>query len=139
MVKLIKILTLFTVILVLQACDMTGDASPGFNNKDAIIAPEDSNTFVERVGSIDDQSALIHFKGFEGNETLLQFAGQDALSITVSQHVTEGRFMVVLIDPYDVITLLQETTDIQLSQGVYRIKIIGEGASGTVSISIQHS
>ncbi len=139
MANLIKILTLFAVIFMLQACDMTHDPIPVIDDNQAIIAPEDSYTFVERAGSIDDQSAFIQFKGFEGSQTLLQFTGHDTRSITVSQHVTEGRFMVVLIDPYDVVTLLRETTDIQLSQGIYRIKIVGEGASGTVSINIQHS
>ncbi len=126
---------LFALTLLLTACSL-GSSSNTYDNYNKIISTLDEKTYEVYDDYVEDENALLRFKDFKGIDTLFIFQGEESITITVYQNVSGGRFKVVLIDPYDQVIELHETVTLSCLEGQYRVKIVGEDASGTISVSV---
>ena len=128
-------ITLFVLTLFLTACSL-GNNNNVYDNNNKIINLTDEKTYEVYDGGVENENALLRFKDFEGIDTLFVFSGEESVTITVYENVLEGKFKVVLIDPYDQVVELHETVTLSCLEGQYRVKVVGEGASGTISVSV---
>jgi hypothetical protein len=132
-------LCLTVVVLVIAGCESKPNLDIIEKNKDQIISETDHFQYETYEKSTNCDDAFLRFQAFNGTDTLLKFYGGTEVTLTVSKSLTNGQVVFVLIDPYDQMTLLNETTTLHANQGQYRIKVIGEHATGMVSIQVQVS
>ncbi len=136
MTKNLKItIALFAITLFLTACSL-GNNNSVYDSNNKIVNLTDEKTYEVYDGGVEDENALLRFEGFKGIDTLFVFSGEESVTITVYQNVLEGKFKVVLIDPYDQVIELHETVTLSCLEGQYRVKVVGEDASGTISVSV---
>ncbi|MDO9628684.1 MAG: hypothetical protein Q7I99_02185 [Acholeplasmataceae bacterium] len=136
MTRNLKITTiLFALITLLTACSLS-DNKNAYDNYNKIINTTSEKTYETYVGGVEDNSALLRFERFEGIDTLFVFSGEESVTITVYENIKDGRFKVVLIDPYDQVVELHETITLSCIEGQYKVKLVGDGATGTVSINV---
>jgi hypothetical protein len=129
-------LGLTALVFVLVACETNPNLEIVEKNKQQLVADTDQYVYESYEKSINSDDAFLRFQTFNGTDTILKFNGGCQVTLIVSKSVNEGNVVFVLIDPYDQMTVLSETTTISASQGQYRIKVIGDHASGMISIQM---
>ena len=134
--KVIGLLTLIALVTVLSGY-LSSLTSSAYDNEQLIATSNDDYTATEKTGGVEDHSAFYDYEDFNGVDTVFTIEGNQTVNITVYQNVTAGRLKVVLVDPYENVKLLNETTEINAVQGYYKVKIVGDYASGLVSINIE--
>ena len=137
MKKTLTLMFSMLVFLVLMTACSIQQNSNIYDNNSKILNLDDYKTYESIEGGVEENNAFISFKEYDGIDTLFVFSGNQTVSITVCDYVTHGRFKVVLIDPYHNIKELRETTRLETIDGQYKIKLIGDHASGTVSINVE--
>lgn len=138
MKKHFLLLNLFLVVL-LFGCSTVAIQRDLFDKDDEIVKQGDSYTYQSRLGTVTENTANLSFKSFSGAETIFTFEDLQILNIELSFEVSKGRFKVVLIDPNDEITIIDDSVVINLLEGEYRIKIVGEDATGNIDMTISSS
>ena len=122
---------------------LSGCNTSSYNNKDAIIADEDSYTYrkCNDEGS-SDSSLNREFTGFSGKDTVwtLESETKTDISINLSTDLEKGKFKVLLVTSNDDIEILLEgegtkNETIEIEAGTSRIIIVGDDASGICQIS----
>jgi len=135
-----KAIAMILLLFVLGGCMTIPNSRFLYDNDEQIAAEGDSYTYEDRLGTVENQSVNLEFRGFYGTETVFSYTVPEDMvvnvDINVSKTVTKGRFKVVLIDPENNITELDESLNIDMSEGKYRIKLVGEHAFGTVDINV---
>ncbi len=132
------LLNLFLVTLLL-GCTNVAIQKNVFDKEDEIIKQGDSYSYYSRLGTVSENTANLNFKNFYGAETIFTIEDVEILNIEISYEVSKGRFKVVLIDPNDEITIINESIVINLLEGMYRIKIVGDDATGNIDMTISSS
>jgi hypothetical protein len=135
-----KAILMILLLFVLGGCMTIPNSRFLYDNDEQIAAEGDTYTYEDRLGTVENQSVNLEFRGFYGTETVFSYTVPEDMvlnmDITVSKTVDKGRFKVVLIDPENNITELDEYQNIDMSEGKYRIKLVGEHAFGTVDINV---
>jgi len=124
-------------LLILSGCVYVADSKKIYDDNEKIVTEGDTYTFIDRIGDVLEDEASLEVKGFYGTETIYTFENIEEITITITQDVNKGRFKVVLINPQNEITVLNGTSTITMSDGKYRIKIVGENAFATIDITIE--
>ncbi len=134
-----KLLTLSVMMLLvlglLTACTLN-DNQNVYYNSGRILNTTRELEYTEFNESITEGQAYLTFQELSGIDTLFIFTAEEFASITVFQCIDGGQAKVVLIDPYDRIIELKETTVINMTEGYYKIKVVGNDACGMIAISI---
>jgi len=123
-------------LFILSGCVYGIDSKKIYDDQEKIVAEGDTYTYIDRIGDVLEDESSLEVKGFYGTETIYTFENVEEITITITQNVNKGRFKVVLINPQDEITILNGTSTITMSDGKYRIKLVGENAFATVDIVI---
>ena len=123
-------------LLILSGCVYVADSKKIYDDNEKIVTEGDAYTYIDRIGDVLENEASLKVKGFYGTETIYTFENIEEITITITQDVHKGRFKVVLINPQNEITILNCTSTITMSDGKYRIKIVGENAFATIDIAI---
>jgi hypothetical protein len=135
MTKSLKIvIVIVALVTFLTACTLT-EKIDDYNNYNKIVQTTTDVTYEAYDGGVEDNNALLRFKGFEGIDTLFVFTAEESVTISVYENVQNGKFKVVLVDPYNQVIELHQTTTLSCVEGQYKVKVVGEGATGTISIS----
>ena len=138
-----KRITIFLLVSICMVGLLSGCNTSSYNNKDAIIADEDSYTYRQcnDEGS-SDSSLNREFAEFSGKDTVwtLEAETKTVISINLSTDLEKGKFKVLLVTSNDNIEIILEgegTKDetIEIDAGTSRIIIVGENASGICQIS----
>jgi hypothetical protein len=129
-------LCLTVIVLILVACETNPNFEIVEKHKAQLVAETDRYVYESYEKSVNCDDAFLRFQTFNGTDTILKFYGGNQVTFTVSKSLNQGNVVFVLIDPFDQITVLNETTTITANQGQYRIKVIGEHASGIISIQM---
>jgi len=129
------IIALIAIASILTACTFSNNKED-YNNYNKIVRTTTDLTYETYDGGVEENNAMLRFKGFEGIDTLFVFSGEESVTITVYENVIEGKFKVVLVDPYNQVIELHQTTTLSCVEGQYRLKLVGEDASGTLSVSV---
>lgn len=127
--------SMLVFLVLLTACTIQQNQNI-YDNQNKILMLDDYKTYEALEGGVEENNAYISFKAYDGIDTLFVFSGSQTVTITVYEYVTDGRFKIVLIDPYNNIRELRETTRVETVEGQYKIKVVGDHASGTVSINV---
>src|SRR5690606_12586370 len=101
--------SMLVFLVLMTACTIQQNPNI-YDNENKILKLDDYKTYESISGGVEDNNAYISFKEYDGIDTLFTFSGTDSVTITVYEYVTDGRFKVVLIDPYNNIKELRETT-----------------------------
>lgn len=125
--KIFKILLCISLLFTLSSCFITTSKDKAFYD-DAFIKEEgDSYTYFIRNGNYDH----FLFQDFSGTETIFRSEISQTIDIKLSFKIDKGLFKVVLIDPKGNIEILdQGEYQLNLEEGLYRIKIVGSHAFG---------
>ena len=134
--KLIGLLTLILLVTVLSGY-LSSLSNSVYDNDQKMIQVDDRYTAVKKTGGVEDRGAFYDYEDFNGVDTVFTIQGNQTVSITVYKNVSEGRLKVVLVDPYENVRELDETTVFSGIPGNYKVKIVGDHASGLVSIDIE--
>jgi hypothetical protein len=129
------VIALVAIASILTACTLNKNIED-YNNYNKIVQTTTDITYETYDGGVEDNNAMLRFKGFEGIDTLFVFSGEETVTITVYENVVEGKFKVVLVDPYNQVIELHQTTTLSCVEGQYRLKLVGEDATGTISVSV---
>ena len=138
-----KRITIFLLVSICIAGLLSGCNTSSYNNKDAIIADEDSYTYrkCNDEGS-SDSSLNREFTGFSGKDTvwMLESETKTDISINLSTDLEKGKFKVLLVTSNDDIEILLEgegtkNETIEIEAGTSRIIIVGDDASGICQMS----
>ncbi|MBU1144099.1 MAG: hypothetical protein KKH92_10730 [Firmicutes bacterium] len=129
------VIVIVTLVALLTACTLT-EKTDDYNNYNKIVKTTTDVTYDAYDGGVEDNNALLRFEGFEGIDTLFVFTGEESITITVYENVQVGKFKVVLVDPFNQVIELHQTTTLSCVEGQYRIKVVGEEATGTISINV---
>ncbi len=132
------LLNLFLLVL-LFGCSNVAIQKNVFDKDDEIIKQGDSYSYYSRLGTVSENTVNLSFKNFYGAETIFTIQDLEILNIEISYEVSKGRFKVVLIDPNDEITIIDESAVINLLEGEYRMKIVGDDATGNIDMTISSS
>lgn len=134
---------MFTVLLV--GCTQNDSKLLIFDDNALILEEGDAFTYSVRTESneiIANQFDL-SFRGFSGKETIftLKTTQPTTLSLQYLSTLSSGQFKVVIVTPdNEVFTLLSgsddDTSTISLQSGIYKIKLVGKTAFGTISLTL---
>jgi hypothetical protein len=128
--------SMLVFLVLLTACSIQQNQNI-YDNDNKILKLDDYKTYESIEGGVEENNAYISFKDYDGIDTLFVFSGSQTVTITVYDYVTDGRFKVVLIDPYNNVKELKETTRVEAIEGQYKVKVVGDHASGAVSINLE--
>jgi len=135
-----KAIVTILILFVLGGCMTIPNSRFIYDNDEQIAAEGDTYTYEDRLGTVETHKINLEFRGFYGTETVFSYTVPEDIvvnvDINVSKTVDKGRFKVVLIDPENNITELDESQNIDMIEGEYRIKLVGEHAFGTVDINV---
>lgn len=129
------VIAIVAFVSLLTACTLT-EKTDDYNNYNKIVKTTTDITYDTYDGGVEDNNALLRFEGLEGIDTLFVFTGEETVTITVYENVHDGKFKVVLVDPYNQVIELHQSTTLSCVEGQYKVKIVGENASGTISVSL---
>ena len=127
---------LIILATMLVGCNLAPSSKDIYDKDDQIVLQGDSYTYKVRVGNIFDHQADIEFKNFTGAETIFKINQGSILKVDLSKEISSGRFKVVLIDDENEITELEDEMEIELTNLIYRIKIVGDNASGKFDLTL---
>lgn len=121
-----------------------------YDDDKKIAAAEDSFSFLVREGNTTQEETKISFKSFDGTETIWYIeAKEDSIvQIKYESEISSGRFKTVLIAPDNkVINIFEKTKESEgksqgqverkVQKGESRIKIVGNGAKGKLTLNIK--
>lgn len=148
--KYLIILFLF-ILIILAGCNGISNKQKGiYTNNKQIAEKADTHTYSNRVGNKDSIENVNHvnleFSKFYGTDTLwsIESSGKDELEINYSLNISRGKFKAVLITPKEEVLDLFEGTNegvknIDIDEGKYRFKIVGQDAKGKIQIGIKEN
>ena len=83
-----------------------------------------------------DNSFVINTKNFSGVKTIKKINLKTSLHLNVNILCNEGKMKLVAIKEKEIILLAEnQNTEIELLSGVYRLRIVGDNASGNCIIT----
>lgn len=136
----------FIAIIGLYVLQIKGNVpQQGMYDSNRRLADEsDSYTFRECITQNPDHKSLdLDFKGFTGSYTvwLVQASQPGQIRLKYDANVASGRFKIIMLSPErEVVTIVesprQGSRPLQLQQGEYRIKIVGDQAEGSIKASL---
>lgn len=141
------IATLVFMTIILSGCSLNTvillptDFQKEIYNENNKIISEDNYTFVKRVKYDKEDYKAIEFEGFYGSNTFesMELEESSIVNIDFEAEILEGKFKIVLITPKEEVLNISENTEkgnfrIIAPEGNYIIKIVGNSASGRVTI-----
>lgn len=131
---LLSMLLILSILLV--GCNIAPSSKDIYDKNDQIALQGDSFTYKVRIANVFDQQADIEFKNFTGAETLFKIRSGNLLKVDLSKEISSGRFKVVLIDDENEIIELEDEMEVELTNLIYRIKIVGDDASGKFELTL---
>lgn len=135
----------FIAIIGLYFLDFSDDGKQKemYDNNNYISQGSDSYTYRERVQGPDEKNLDLKFQGFTGSDTiwLVQASQPGQISINYEANVTSGRFKIVVVSPEREVSIVAESPrkgshSFKLTEGEYRIKMVGEKAQGNIKASL---
>jgi hypothetical protein len=131
----VKLFVIFAALLTaLTACSFK-EANP-YDNQQTIVNTVNNATYEALTQDIDEGQALLGFDQLSGVETLFVFQGSQEVTITVYEKLESGKAKIVLVDPYDRVIEVYETTTFHTAGGRYELKVVGDEACGRISVSV---
>lgn len=104
-----------------------------FNDDEFIVSAGDSHSYFKKTGEIND----LEFTNFSGTETVYSTDEAKTITLTINTDINKGEFKVVFINPENEISILTSGEyTYTLDGGLYRIKIVGNKASGSYQLNI---
>ncbi|MTI71636.1 MAG: hypothetical protein FH751_15420 [Firmicutes bacterium] len=122
-----------------------------YNDTSEIIKQDDIYTYKDRVGETTKREANIEYGTFNGMETIWKFKSEGKGSITIdfNSKLNKGKFKCLLINPKNKVKNIFKQSEeglinksnlkINLEKGTYRLKVVGKGAGGEVTLKIKDS
>jgi hypothetical protein len=117
-----------------------------YNDDSKVAAAADSYSFGSRIGNTYDDKTKFKFSRFYGTETLWTVDAKEEGTITleIKADVENGKFKAVLISPDKEVSTIfegskEEKLEVKVPKGKSRIKVVGDGAKGDISIKIKES
>ncbi len=126
---------LIILVFLLVGCE-TNSNQESFVDHSAIVSLEDRCDYERRQLSFDADGGYATFESFNGTMTLYEINANEPMSLTVSSPRGQSNFKVVLVDRYDRIVVVDQNNEVTLSEGTYRLRLVGENATGSVFVSI---
>ncbi len=150
--KNIRKITLLSLVVIVLLCGCASSTLSkqiyDYNNDDVLKKESCSYSYNEKLGSVGDMDADIHFD-FSGNDLLWELSCEDPASMTCSydMNIESGDFKIIAISPSSDINVLWETGssdnsgsfDIPLDNGTTMIKIVGKKAVGDLSLHLEEN
>ena len=133
-----RLLLVFVLLCMipLVSCDQIPSGKDIYDNVEEIAKQGDSYTYQSRVGNIIGHHATITFKGFSGADTIIQLNQVKTYRVVCETTLQRGRFKVVLITPTLEVIELEDEMEIEIDESGYRIKLVGENATGTIDFNL---
>lgn len=136
------LILLFTTAL-LTGCTQTLATKKqmrAFEDDSIITASGDTYSCLTRLTNDNNYTV----KDFTGCMTMwdMKLTSEETYTFTYDLDVTKGKAKIVLIAPDDTVTILSEQDNelsILLSQGLYRVKFVGQHASAKASIQAERN
>lgn len=105
-----------------------------FYDDEFIVGSGDSHSYFKRSGDIYD----LEFTNFSGTETVFSTDEAKTITLTINTDINKGEFKVVFINPENEISILTSGEyTYTLDGGLYRIKIVGNKATGSYQLDIE--
>lgn len=140
---------LFIIIIVIFKDRFIGDKYASdyqksiYDDNGKIVDSANSFSYANFTGSEESGMFKCSFR-FTGVDTFYELKSDEAVSVSINYNmkVSSGNLKLVIINPNNVVTVLQEGTGkeerkIEIIQGVSRLKIVGNDAIGKLQISVQ--
>lgn len=111
-----------------------------YNDKESQVKLYDSFDYHSMNRNTSDDKLEISFKRFSGTDTLAQFRGA-SVRLNLKMVQKSGRLKLIVISPeneivYEMAGNLEDKIDLDLEEGNYRVKLVGEKARGNVNLRI---
>jgi len=119
--------------IMLSSCSMPQDKGIYYEDEDFIVQEGDSYSYLTCLGDLSDMDV----RQYSGTQTIFAYNGVSTLNTSVYYDINMGRLKVVLIDPNNEIIELNGEQTFSLLGGLYRIKLIGDNAYGSISVNLE--
>jgi hypothetical protein len=131
-----KMMTILLIlVLLLVGCETTTRQEPFVLHQD-LVSLEDRCDYERRQLSFDTEGGYATFESFNGTMTLYEIDANMPITLTVSSPRGQNNFKVVLVDLYDRVVYIDQNNEVTLSEGIYRLRLVGENATGSVFVSL---
>lgn len=139
------LIILFSCLFIFSGCSSVSREQKSMYNDNSLITKEgDTYNFTNRVGEIDDSKIEIKYGKFYGSQTIwiIEVEKQGEIEFDFNSKVNSGKFKGVLISPEnEIINIFENDNEgsykVQVSEGKYRFKIIGNDARGKVEVELE--
>jgi hypothetical protein len=145
------IISFLCIVITLAGCSGISSKQENiYTNDEQIVAEGDTYSYLSRIGSKDSIDNInqinLQFSKFYGSDTLWNIIckGKQKLELNFISEITRGMFKAVLITPAEEVLVIFEGSDdgtksIDIDEGKYRFKIVGQGAGGRIQIGIEEN
>ena len=142
------IILILCLILTLGGCTRINSKQKNMYTNDKQIAEEgDSYSYLNRIGKEEKVNKInLQFSKFYGSDTLWNIESNDnqKLELNFNCAITVGKFKAVLVTPTKEVLVIFEGSDegtkiIDINEGKYILKIVGQGGAGIVQIDIKEN
>ena len=149
--RAVLFITILVLLSSLVGCSVDQNLKSLYNDNKKIAATGDSYSFMNRVGDTKDKTIEVKYSKFYGDETIWIFdvVKQGEIKVDFDSSIDSGKFKVVMITPLDeVVNVFEHQKDegsqqgrstISADLGRYRLKIIGDNASGEFKMEVDLS
>lgn len=148
--KYLIISFLFIVITLTGCSGINSKQKNIYTNNEQIAEEGDTYSYLSRIGSKDSiektNQINLQFSKFYGTDTLYNIVskGKQKLVFNFTSEITTGKFKAVLITPAEEVLVIFEGSDegtriIDIDEGKYIFKIVGQGAKGKIQIDIEEN
>jgi len=145
--KIIMLVAVLAIAAFFLFNDQRDNMQQGFYDKDSVINQEgDTHSYRhydQNDKALPDYGLDLKFGSFDGYDTFYRFDVSQAGQVTVKYNtrVDKGRFKIVMAAPGRKLTKLAEgsgagSKTLKLEPGDYRVKIVGDNATGSVKMSV---
>lgn len=143
------IIPLLCVLIALAGCSGVSSKQKNiYTNNKQIAEQADTHTYLSRVASKNSNGKInqinLEFTKFYGTDTLwtIESKRKDELELSYNSEIIGGKFKAVLVSSNGEVLNLFEGRDegivvIDLDEGKYRLKIVGQDAKGKMQIDIE--
>jgi hypothetical protein len=145
------IISFLCLAITLTGCSGVSNKQRNLYTNDESIAQEgDTYSYLSRISSNDsnekNNKIELQFSKFYGSDTLLNIVSREKqkLELNFISEITKGKFKAVLITPAEEVLVIFEgsgegTKIIDVNEGKYRFKIVGQDAGGKMQLEIKEN
>ena len=145
------IISFLCILITLAGCSGINSKQKNIYTNNKQIAEEADTytylTYLNRIDSIDSTEKInqisLEFSKLYGTDTLwnIESTGKHELQLSYNSEISKGKFKAVLVTTKEEVLNLFEGTDegiieMDLEEGRYRLKIVGQDAKGKIQIDI---